>query len=673
MSISGRYGRGRPGQPTLIELARSSPNRKTRIWAIQQIEDQEVLKELARQENDRAVLRAALRCITDDPFLTELGKASGDKNILRAVVQTVSDQAFLAEMAKTQDDQLIRTSALERLTDQALLADVAAFSEFKHIRRAAFVQVTDPEQKVWTALNNPHPHFRKEALSPVFPQETLEEIALGDTDSGVRALATSMLRKPGPLTQIAESDDAERVRDVASQALDALAESEEVCRTDEDYQTRQKAFRHLGREGSQEALLDVCLNDQGVSARLKAVLGLRGDEALKRVFEDSSFDDTRRRALAMIHDQEYLAALVSKESDEELRAAAMQNLHDGQIIHRDLLSSADGGLRRWTYAHLRSPDTIESLIGLGLTVEDLVFLYSLPQAKGLTPLIGDEILKGTDFPGLVEILKAALGERDSAWRKVLEELLRQGSVPPDRFAEFLDSYLGTFFVMEGSLRLQDIDHLRNFVSPPSGEEPEPSETDPAGAFLQLPEREREAVASRLKSRLRENIQRHSKAYLIRVYNEERVGLADYLYRTGEFEETRERVFVHEKTFPYYRQGWAHAERDGFDLANTRYLLYVTPGRETIGEREYRSHLFGDEFKTYKAIARRHSVRVLLVDLVPREPVWFSERFDGPPPELPDETWIPQRQIGDDLELVFDGKGPDEWAVERWIQEIVDAG
>jgi len=239
-------------------------------------------------------------------FLAYIAKKDEKYYFRKAAVEKLTDQVALADIAINDKDVIVREAAIEMLTDHAILADIAKnmddYAGYSELVNIAISRLTDQNVLTEVAKNAKNYSGRQIAFKKLGledSQEALADRALSDEELSVCMAAVYKLTDQGMLTYMTKNSQYHEVRQIA--------------------------FKKLGLDDSQEALLDRVDWNPRVSIRIAAVDKLVDQKVLIELAKCSD-DGVNIAAVEKLTDQAILADIAKNAADHHVRQTAYKKL-----------------------------------------------------------------------------------------------------------------------------------------------------------------------------------------------------------------------------------------------------------------------------------------------------------------------------------------------------------
>jgi hypothetical protein len=305
-------------------------NERSRLAAVEQIDDQAKLAQIALDDKYESVSRAAVERLTDQTLLAKVALEAKHGFVRECAVEKLNNQEVLEKIAlsdevlmegwkKDKIDTLrdARLVAVSRLTDQTILAKFALEYRDWDFRCAAVQRLTDPAMLAKAAIEG----GECQTLKPTR--------AILDKTGGLCYTGWAM----GPVRRLA-SLAIERLSDQTALANVAILAREAGARLDA-----------MGKV-SEEALLEkIVVQAQDISVRQDAAGRLTNQAFLAKMAVEEKDDDVRCSAIYHLEDQILLARVALEDKTRDCRLTAIRNMTDQALLAKVAVEDEDENAR----------------------------------------------------------------------------------------------------------------------------------------------------------------------------------------------------------------------------------------------------------------------------------------------------------------------------------------
>lgn len=136
-------------QDLLLEYS-SDKNSSIREFAVENIENQDVLEKIAKTDDISNVRASAVKNIRDQKVLESIVKADDSDDVrISAIRNSITDSGLLKELCLGDKSENVRKEALYKISDDNILAEIALTTDDSSIRYKAIHKIQDETVLAW--------------------------------------------------------------------------------------------------------------------------------------------------------------------------------------------------------------------------------------------------------------------------------------------------------------------------------------------------------------------------------------------------------------------------------------------------------------------------------------------------------------------------------------------
>ncbi len=306
----------------------------TRIRAVENITDQEILKRTAEKDEDEYVRKTAVEMLNDDGVLARILQNDPSAFVRKSAAAKINDEKVLRNAARIDKNAEVRRTSMLRIKDPDFLSIIAENDPDESIRREAFEKVGDPEILNRMIANNPDYSIWPSAVRLITDKTLLEKIAQNpDNHWEVRQEAVKMIEKKDVLAHLAIEDKDDGVRRNARMKTDTDAIVKAILDSD----------------------APEIFSPKSLIPKIKDI------EALKKIAMKDHYGEARAAAVAGIPIPSFLACIALSDKDGSVRKAAVQGISD-PVVLRHIIQN-DDSMNVVQAAVMRTPDEDSKICG----------------------------------------------------------------------------------------------------------------------------------------------------------------------------------------------------------------------------------------------------------------------------------------------------------------------
>lgn len=129
------------GEDGYVYIAKKAKYPKDRIFAIENIDNEELLFEITKKEKEKLVRLEALKKINNSEMLSFIVKNDKDWDICLHALNSITNQEILSDFASNNTSSIIRTIAVKKLKVKSMLNRIAESDQDDSVRQIALEQL----------------------------------------------------------------------------------------------------------------------------------------------------------------------------------------------------------------------------------------------------------------------------------------------------------------------------------------------------------------------------------------------------------------------------------------------------------------------------------------------------------------------------------------------------